>query len=76
MENKLILGYWPIRGIAQPIRFFLEYLGLPYEEKLYTDHQEWFSADYVNFAHPFANLPYLKDGEKVLYYLNKGCFRI
>lgn len=66
MENKLVLGYWPIRGIAQPIRFLLEYLEIPYEEKRYTDHEEWFNKDYTTFGHPFTNLPYLKDGTNVI----------
>jgi glutathione S-transferase len=34
-EKKLILGYWAIRGIAQPIRDLLEYLGLEYEDRRY-----------------------------------------
>ena len=35
-EQKLTLGYWGLRGRAQPIRFLLEYVGLPYEDKKYT----------------------------------------
>ncbi len=30
-----ILGYWKIRGLAQPIRNVLEYAGEPYEDRLY-----------------------------------------
>lgn len=35
-SNTLILGYWGIRGLAQPIRLVLSYLGTPFEDKLYT----------------------------------------
>ena len=55
------LGYWPVRGLAQPIRYFLEYLGLEYNEKRYTDRAEWFGKDKLAFNDAFANLPYLKD---------------
>jgi len=30
MENKVILGYWAIRGLAERIRQLLEYLAIPY----------------------------------------------
>lgn len=30
---KLVLGYWAIRGLAEPIRLILEFTGLPYTEK-------------------------------------------
>lgn len=35
MSNKLVLGYWGIRGRANPIRYLLEYTEVPYEEKTY-----------------------------------------
>jgi hypothetical protein len=66
-SNKLVLAYWPMRGLAQPLRFLLEYLGLPYEDKKYNSHEEWF-ADKASppFAgDALANIPYLKDGDKV-----------
>ena len=34
-NQKLILGYWNIRGLAHPIRYLLEYAEHPYEEVLY-----------------------------------------
>jgi len=35
-KNKPIkLGYWKIRGLAQPIRYLLEYTEHPYEEVAY-----------------------------------------
>jgi glutathione S-transferase len=44
-ETPLTLGYWGIRGRAQPVRYLLEFLGLPYEEKRYTDPAQWFGVD-------------------------------
>ncbi|CAD8208970.1 unnamed protein product [Paramecium octaurelia] len=67
MENKVILGYWSIRGLAQPLRFFLEYIELPYEDKRYTNPEEWFGKDDQTFNSPFTNLPYLKDGDHTVF---------
>jgi glutathione S-transferase len=45
------------------VRFLLEYLGLPYENKKYSKPEEWFGKDKLEFAaEPLANLPYIKDG--------------
>ena len=30
-----LLGYWSVRGLAQPIRYMLGYLEVDFEEKLY-----------------------------------------
>jgi glutathione S-transferase len=67
-EAKMILGYWGIKGKVQAVRDFLEYLGLPYENKIYNDPVEWFEKDKPAFLekNPFANLPYLIDGEKLI----------
>jgi len=64
---KLLLGYWGVRGRTQPIRYLLEYLQLPYEEKRYGENwEEWFAQDKVNLPAPFPNLPYIKDGDRVV----------
>ena len=34
-QKKLNIGYWKIRGLVAPIRYMLEYLGVPYEETQY-----------------------------------------
>lgn len=35
-KNKPIqMGYWKMRGLAQPIRYLLEYTEHPYEEVVY-----------------------------------------
>lgn len=62
-NQTLILGYWGIRGLAQPIRILLSYLGLPFEDKVYTDRQQWFENDKQNIGFAFPNMPYLIDGE-------------
>ena len=63
-ESKLVLGYWGIRGAAQPIRNLLAYLNLTYEDKHYNDRDEWFNKDKPKFKGDFPNLPYLIDGDK------------
>lgn len=62
-SQTLILGYWGIRGLAQQIRILLSYLGLPFEDKIYTDRQQWFEHDKQNIGFAFPNIPYLIDGE-------------
>jgi glutathione S-transferase len=68
MADKLKLGYWKIRGLAQPIRFLLEYLAIPYEDKQYTieNHKEWFEQDKQNLNIFLPNLPYVIDGDFTL----------
>jgi glutathione S-transferase len=68
--SKLVLGYWPIRGLAERIRLLLEYLGLEYEQVFYFENNEdqWFKVDKPTLLskNPALNLPYLIDGEKVV----------
>lgn len=46
----------------------LEYLGLPYVDKKYTDPNEWFGVDKVAYKDdPLVNIPYIKDGGKVIF---------
>jgi glutathione S-transferase len=44
---------------------------VPFENKLYTDPNEWFGKDKIEVSKhtPFANLPYLKDGD---FYLSES----
>jgi len=67
-SSKLILAYWNCRGRAQAIRYFLEYLQFPYEEKRYDGEnwQEWFEKDKLALSNAFPNLPYIKHGEKII----------
>jgi glutathione S-transferase len=61
--SSLILGYWGIRGLAQQIRLVLSYVGLPFEDKIYANREEWFETDKKNIGFAFPNIPYLLDGE-------------
>jgi len=64
-----VLGYWSIRGLAQPIRLLLAYTETDYEDKRYTlgpapeyDRGEWLT-DKVTLGLDFPNLPYYIDGD-------------
>ena len=56
-------GYWPFRGIAQVSRYLMEYLNIDYNDKKYTDQEEWFKKDKQGLGLDFPNLPYLIDNE-------------
>nr|XP_027203881.1 glutathione S-transferase Mu 1-like isoform X2 [Dermatophagoides pteronyssinus] len=62
-ENVPILGYWNIRGNAQPIRLLLHYTKTRYKEKSYNfgkcdqDKIIWRSSKF-NLELDFPNLPY------------------
>jgi glutathione S-transferase len=64
-QEQISLAYWPIRGLAQPIRFFLEYAGLKFNDIRYTDRAAW-HIDKQTLKTDFPNLPYLLDGERVV----------
>lgn len=73
MENKVVLGYWQIRGLSERIRMILEYTGLPYDEEKYdgsgeVDRERWFKEvkPELSKKNPAVTLPYLKDGEEVI----------
>lgn len=64
----MTLGYWDIRGLANPIRLLLEYTDSSYEEKRYTmgdapnyDRSQWLDEKF-KLGLDFPNLPYLIDG--------------
>jgi len=63
------LGYWKIRGLAQPIRLMLGYVGEEFEDKLYevTDGPEFSRDAWLNekftLGLDFPNLPYFIDGD-------------
>jgi len=64
-SSKVTLGYWKIRGFGEPARTLLEYLEIPYHQELYETFDEWIAAK-TKSTHLFPNLPYLKDGEKII----------
>jgi glutathione S-transferase len=77
------LGYWKIRGLAEPIRMLLQYAGIDYEEVVYEqgdapgyDKSVWFDVKFT-LGLEFPNLPYLIDGDlkltqtiSILHYLS------
>ena len=44
--SKPIVGYWDIRGLAQPIRLLLTYVGVDFENVRYTEPDSWFGKKY------------------------------
>ncbi|KAJ7377624.1 Glutathione S-transferase Mu 3 [Desmophyllum pertusum] len=64
-----ILGYWDIRGLAQPIRFLLHYTGTEFKDERYElgdapdyNAECWKSVKYT-LGLDFPNLPYYIDGD-------------
>jgi len=66
-KPKIQLGYWKIRGLAQPIRYLLEYIEHPYEDVMYEqgDAPDYSIASWTevknNLGLDFPNMPYLID---------------
>lgn len=56
------LAYWPIKGLAEPIRWVLAYAGKQYKDVEITDWDKW-CAEKNSLGLDFPNLPYLIDGE-------------
>jgi len=61
----IVLGYWNIRGLGQPIRYMLGYLGEDFEEIIYGKPPlpEWHFDAKGKIDLDFPNLPYLYDGD-------------
>ena len=71
-NEKIILGYWPIRGLLEPLKLICEYSDQAYSLELYHS-----AEDYQKFKEkqpPFCNLPYLTDGDLFLVQSN-ACLR-
>lgn len=60
--GKLVLTYWPLRGLCQPIMWMLEYAGMDYELRLMTDYQEWLKEK-ASIPLDYPNLPHILDGD-------------
>ena len=67
------LGYWKIRGLAQPIRYLLAYAGVPFEDVLYEqgddgNREAWGAAlkKFVADGKLFPNVPWMEDGDVFL----------
>jgi len=62
-SNNLTLGYWNVRGRGGVIRNLLNYCEVPYEHRVYTQREEWFTKDKYNLGLDFPNIPYIIDGD-------------
>ncbi|GFY59209.1 glutathione S-transferase [Trichonephila inaurata madagascariensis] len=60
---KPILGYWNIRGLAEPIRSLLHYKKVDFEDKRYVSGTDEWSNDKFNLEFDFPNLPYYMEGD-------------
>ena len=45
----------------------MNYVGVEFEDKRYSDREEWFDKDKPAFASKLANLPYLKIGDSAVF---------
>lgn len=76
---SITLGYWNFQGRAEPLRWLLHYLKIPYTEVNYSmgnppkyDKSAWLKAKYsLGFDYP--NLPYIQDGDFRLTELSAIC---
>ena len=62
----ITLGYWGVKGVSQQLRYLMEFLGINYTQKLYSDPKEWFEKDKPSLKCDFPNLPYIIDGNYIL----------
>jgi glutathione S-transferase len=66
--GKPKLGYWNLRGLAQSIRFALEYMGVDYDEVIYMDKEgddTWINEK-PTLGMDCPNLPYWIDDDEKL----------
>ena len=68
-DDKPVLGYWKIRGLASQIRYQLAYLGIEYEMVEYEQgdapdfsRDSWLNDKY-HLGLDFPNLPYFTHGD-------------
>ncbi|CAG7830666.1 unnamed protein product, partial [Allacma fusca] len=78
--SKPVLGYWNIRGFAQPNRLLLKYLGVNYEDKRYYhggppdySNDDWLQVKF-SLGLDFPNIPYWID-DKVKLTESRAVFR-
>ncbi|GBN62907.1 Glutathione S-transferase [Araneus ventricosus] len=61
--SRPILGYWDLRGLAEPIRYLLHYKKVDFEDKRYTLDKEAWQKEKFNLGLEFPNLPYYMEGD-------------
>ncbi|XP_064484954.1 glutathione S-transferase 2-like [Ornithodoros turicata] len=67
--DKPLLGYWNIRGLAEPVRYILRYKGVDFEDRRYNfgpppayDFSEW-ADNKAALNLSFPGLPYYIEGD-------------
>lgn len=45
-KDQILLAYWSIRGLAEPIRLALHYTKTPFTDKMYSTGYDWFSEKF------------------------------
>ncbi|GFY59207.1 glutathione S-transferase Mu 1 [Trichonephila inaurata madagascariensis] len=61
--GKPILGYWDLRGLAEPIRYLLHYKKVDFEDKRYAFDKDGWQKDKFALGLDFPNLPYYMEGD-------------
>lgn len=61
----MLVAYWDLRGLVEPIHLLLEYLGLDYDRKIFKQSEgrdKWLQVKYT-MGIDYPNLPYIVDGD-------------
>ncbi|GIY57606.1 glutathione S-transferase [Caerostris darwini] len=61
--TKPTLGYWDIRGLAEPIRFILHFKNVDFMDKRYVFTTNDWPNDKFTLGLDFPNLPYYIEGD-------------
>ncbi|XP_015913227.1 glutathione S-transferase class-mu 26 kDa isozyme 47 [Parasteatoda tepidariorum] len=60
--GKIVVGYWDVRGLAEPIRYLLHYKNVPFEDKRYQlEERDVWEKEKFTLGLDFPNLPYYFD---------------
>ncbi|GFS39619.1 glutathione S-transferase Mu 1 [Nephila pilipes] len=60
---KPILGYWNIRGLAEPVRYILYYKNVDFVDKRYQSGKDDWIKEKFTLGLDFPNLPYYIEGD-------------
>ncbi|GIX89416.1 glutathione S-transferase Mu 1 [Caerostris extrusa] len=60
---RRVLGYWDVRGRAEPIRYLLHFRKVDFVDKRYARGDGEWQKDKFNLGLDFPNLPYYMDGD-------------
>lgn len=62
-NSRLEYGYWSVKRKGEVIRWMIGLTGLEVVETIPASNEDWFGNMKPKFGEPFANLPYLVDGD-------------